>query len=233
MSARKRSSSDRSVTTWSMAGIPARWAARQTWLRAYSTSWLPPVRRPPMSAMKSSAPKYAPLTPRASRIRASATPSAVSSPATSSPSSRECSAITCRTWSSWCWLSSFGTTSPAAAQSAAIATSSANHGVPTGFTRISTMAAPSGSSAPTPAAAMSLAASLASAGTASSRSTTATSGARRGIFAIMPARLAGMNSMLRTRVSSAITCPGLAGPGLAGTASSRPGRPGRPFHRAG
>src|SRR4030088_2731600 len=43
------------------------------------------------------------------------------------------------------------------------------------------------------------------AATASSRSATATSGANRGIFAIMSARVAGMNSMLRTRVSTGMT----------------------------
>ena len=108
--------------------------------------------------------------------------------------------------------------------------------MPTGFTRISTVAGPSGSSAPIAAAAISLAASLASAGTASSRSTTATSGARRGIFAIMPAWLAGMNNMLRTRVSSVIRRPvpdgpGLDGPGLDGPGLDGRGRPwsGRPW----
>ena len=47
------------VTTWSTASTPASRAASATRDRAYSTSVPPGVRTPPMSAMKSSAPKYA------------------------------------------------------------------------------------------------------------------------------------------------------------------------------
>ncbi len=125
----------------------------------------------------------------------------------SSASDQECSASTCRTWLSSCGLASFGTTIPAAAQSAAAATSPSNQGVPTGFTRISTVVGGFGSGlvrASMAATAMSLARSLSPGATASSRSATATSGAIRGIFAIMPAWLAGMNSRLRARVSGGI-----------------------------
>ena len=80
--------------------------------------------------------------------------------------------------------------------------SAANHGLPTGLTRSSTVLTPAGPSASIASAAVRRAPSLSPGATASSRSTAATSGAKRGIFAIMSARVPGMNSMLRTRVSS-------------------------------
>jgi hypothetical protein len=101
-------------------------------------------------------------------------------------------------------VASFGTTIPAAAAGCA-ATSPSNQGVPIAFTRIRTVTGrwspwPFGYRASIAAAAMPLARSLSPTATASSRSATATSGAIRGIFAIMSARVAGMNSRLRARV---------------------------------
>ncbi len=74
--------------------------------------------------------------------------------------------------------------------------------MPTGLTRTSTVVAAPGSSASMAAMAVSRAASLSPGATASSRSTAATSGAIRAILAIMSARVPGMNSRLRTRVST-------------------------------
>src|ERR1700761_2631062 len=136
-------------------------------------------------------------------------------PATTSASVQLFSASAWRSSCRSCELDSLGTTRPAAAQREAAATSAANHGVPTGLTRTRIVVGPPVPSAAIAAVAVARAPSLSAGATASSRSTAATSGVNRGILAIMSARVPGMNSRLRTRVSTAMNRSLLLGAGLA------------------